>query len=74
MYVRVLCGERESGSWIVADVQEAFVAGGGPLEPAESQCDGIGDRKGYGDEFECFEGAPETFEVAETSREEQEGQ
>jgi hypothetical protein len=55
-------------------MKSRIMAGDGPLEPAESQCDGIGDREGYGDEFEGFKGAPETFEVAQTGREEQEGQ
>lgn len=56
------------------DVQEAFVASGGPFEPAECQCDDIGDRESYGDEFEGFKGTPETFKVAQTGREEHEGQ
>ena len=67
-YVRVL------GVWIAADVQEAFIANDGPLKPAKSQCDGIGDREGYRDEFERFNSSPETFEVAQTGREKQEGQ
>jgi len=57
-----------------ADEQEAFVAGDGPLAPAESQRNGIGDREGYDDKFERFDGAPKTFKVTQTSREEQEGQ
>lgn len=60
--------------WIAADVQEAFIAKDGVLEPAESQCDGIGDCEGYSDEFERFDRSPETFKVAQTGREEQEGQ
>lgn len=60
--------------WIAADVQEAFIANDGPLKPAESQCDDIGDREGYSDEFEGFDSSPETFEVTQTGREKQEGQ
>ena len=60
--------------WIATDAQEVCFAGDGPFEPTDSQCASIGDRKGYGDEFEGFKGAPETFEVTQTGREEQEGQ
>ena len=67
----VCCVGRE---WIAADVQEAFIAKDGILEPAESQCDSIGDCEGYRDEFEGFDGTPKTFKVTQTGREEQEGQ
>jgi len=56
------------------DVHEVSIACDGPLEPAACQCDGIGDREGYGDEFKGFEGTPEAFEIAQTGREQQQGQ